>query len=152
MITKAGDLNVLEFNCRSGDPETQPILMRMKSDLLELALGVLDQKLNTFHVEWDDRAALSVVLAAGGYPNQYRKGDIIRGLDNIPSPDCKIFHAGTALRDSKVVTSGGRVLCITALGKTIKEARQKAYEVAQPIKWENIFYRTDIGKRAIGET
>lgn len=149
MIGHDGQPKVLEYNCRLGDPETQPILMRMKSDLIDLCFAAVDNKLETMAVEWDSRVALSVVLTAGGYPNQYRKGDIIFGLIREDSDDWKVFHAGTALRDGKVVTSGGRVLCITALGNTIKQAYEKAYKIISPIEWDNIYYRTDIGHRAI---
>lgn len=150
MITKAGKPKVLEFNCRLGDPETQPILMRMKSDLIDLCFAAVNKELDQTSVDWDERVALSVVLTAGGYPNQYRKGDIISGLtQEEDSLDWKIFHAGTALKDGKVVTSGGRVLCITALGDTVTQAQQRAYQIATPIEWDNIYYRTDIGHRAI---
>lgn len=149
MITPNGQPKVLEFNCRLGDPETQPILMRMKSDLVELCMAAIDKKLDQTTVEWDNRVALSVVLTAGGYPNQYRKGDAISGLMQGNSNDWKIFHAGTAFKDGKVVTSGGRVLCITALGDTVKQAYERAYEIITPIEWDNIYYRTDIGHRAI---
>jgi phosphoribosylamine--glycine ligase len=150
MITKDGEPKVLEFNCRLGDPETQPIAMRLKSDLIELCLAALEQRLDQITVEWDNRPALGVVLAAGGYPNQYRKGDIIHGLTpETVNPDWKIFHAGTAIKDEHIVTSGGRVLCVTALGNDIKQAQIRAYKLAAPIGWENIYYRTDIGYRAI---
>lgn len=148
MITPDNQLKVLEYNCRLGDPETQPIMMRLNSDLVSLCLSALDKKLDQTQIEWDTRPALGVVLTAGGYPNQYRKGDIIHGLTE-PNSNCKIFHAGTSLINGQVVTSGGRVLCVTALGDTIKEAQQKAYQVAAPIEWENIYYRTDIGHRAL---
>lgn len=149
MLTKEGIPKVLEYNCRLGDPETQPIMMRLKSDLVDLCLNAIDKKLDTIKVEWDDRPALGVVLTAGGYPDQYRKGDIIHGLSSENSSNWKIFHAGTLLKNGQVVTSGGRVLCVTALGDTIKDAQKRAYQVAAPIEWENIYYRTDIGHRAI---
>ncbi len=150
MISKEGSPKVLEYNCRLGDPETQAIMMRLNSDLVELCLSALDKKLDSIHLEWDTRCALGVVLTAGGYPDQYRKGDTIRGLP--PNDEnCKIFHAGTAIKNGQVVTSGGRVLCVTALGENIQEAQKKAYQIAAPIEWENIYYRTDIGYRAIRE-
>lgn len=149
MVTKDGTPKVLEYNCRLGDPETQPLMMRLKSDLVELCFQALNKKLDKESVEWDTRAALSVVLTAGGYPDQYRKGDIIHGLTDETGSNWKIFHAGTAIKNGQVVTSGGRVLCVTALGENIKEAQHRAYEVVSPINWENIYYRTDIGHRAI---
>lgn len=149
MVTKDGTPKVLEYNCRLGDPETQPIMMRLKSDLVEICLHALDKKLDQINIEWDSRSALGVVLTAGGYPDQYRKGDIIHGLTHEAGNNWKIFHAGTAIKNGQVVTSGGRVLCVTALGDNIKEAQRRAYEVVSPIKWENIYYRTDIGHRAL---
>lgn len=149
MVTKDGTPKVLEYNCRLGDPETQPIMMRLKSDLVALCLNALKNKLGEATIEWDSRPALGVVLTAGGYPDQYRKGDIIHGLTGNSSSTWKIFHAGTAIKNGQVVTSGGRVLCVTALGEDIKDAQTRAYQVAAPINWENIYYRTDIGHRAI---
>ncbi len=149
MITPEGAPKVLEYNCRLGDPETQAILMRLKSDLVELCLKAMDKELDQAKIEWDERPALSVVLAAGGYPDNYRKGDIIHGLSHEHHENWKIFHAGTAMENGQFVTSGGRVLCVTALGETIEEAQKKAYQVAAPIEWENIYYRTDIGYRAL---
>lgn len=149
MVTEDGHPKVLEFNCRLGDPETQPIVMRLKSDLVDLCLCALEKRLDQIHVEWDNRSALSVVLTAGGYPDLYRKGDIIHGLTKESSDDWKIFHAGTTIKNGHIVTSGGRVLCITALGNNVKEAQTRAYRVAAPIGWENIYYRTDIGHKAI---
>ncbi|MBA2654562.1 MAG: phosphoribosylamine--glycine ligase [Gammaproteobacteria bacterium] len=149
MIAKDGTLNLLEYNCRLGDPETQPIMMRLKSDLVELCMSAMEKKLDQVELEWDTRPALGVVLTAGGYPDQYRKGDTIYGLSNETNSNCKIFHAGTAIRNGQVVTSGGRVLCVTALGETIGEAQKRAYKIAAPIEWENIYYRTDIGHRAL---
>jgi phosphoribosylamine---glycine ligase len=151
MVAADGSPRVLEFNCRFGDPETQPILFRMKSDLVALCLAALDGKLDGMACEWDERAALAVVLAAAGYPGSYRKHDPISGLDAAAGrPDLKIFHAGTRLRDDAVVTSGGRVLCAVALGEDIAEAQRKAYELADRIYWPGVFYRRDIGWRAIG--
>ncbi len=149
MISPDGSIKVLEYNCRFGDPETQPIMMRMKSDLVELCQAALNQQLDQTSTEWDNRAALGVVLAAGGYPDNYQKGEIISGLPEHESEDCKVFHAGTAEKDGHIVTAGGRVLCVCALGKDIKEAQQKAYQLADKITWNNVYYRTDIGFKAI---
>ncbi len=149
MITSDGAPKVIEYNCRFGDPETQPIMMRLQSDLVALCNTALDRKLETATAEWDERAAMGVVLAAGGYPGSYNKGDVIEGLDGADSDDAKIFHAGTAEKDGNVVTAGGRVLCATALGTTVSEAQQKAYALADKISWEGMFMRRDIGYRAI---
>lgn len=149
MIAADGTPKVLEYNCRFGDPETQPIMMRLKSDLAALCLAALEKKLNTVTAEWDERAALGVVLAAGGYPEHYHKGAVIQGLDYADNDDCKIFHAGTATEDGKTVTSGGRVLCVTALGNSVTEAQAAAYQSIDKISWDGMFCRTDIGYRAI---
>jgi|TARA_B110000908_G_scaffold106719_1_gene125520 phosphoribosylamine--glycine ligase len=149
MIDSDGSPRVVEYNCRFGDPETQPILMRLQSDLIPLCEAALDGRLNTVDAQWDNRAAVGVVLAAGGYPEAYRKGDVITGFDGIDSNDCKIFHAGTALQDNQVVTAGGRVLCATSLGSTVSEAQSRAYKMIASVNWENMYYRTDIGYRAI---
>ena len=149
MIDSDGSPRVVEYNCRFGDPETQPILMRLQSDLIPLCEAALDGRLNTVDAQWDNRAAVGVVLAAGGYPEAYRKGDVITGFDGIDSNDCKIFHAGTAIQDNQVVTAGGRVLCATSLGSTVSEAQIRAYEMIASVNWENMYYRTDIGYRAI---
>ena len=149
MINAEGAPRVIEYNCRFGDPETQPIMMRLKSDLVALCNTALDRKLDTATAEWDERAAMGVVLAAGGYPASYGKGDVINGLDGADSADAKIFHAGTADSDGKVVTAGGRVLCATALGNSVSEAQQKAYTLADKISWNGMFMRRDIGYRAI---
>ena len=149
MIDSDGSPRVVEYNCRFGDPETQPILMRLQSDLIPLCEAALDGRLNTVDAQWDNRAAVGVVLAAGGYPEAYRKGDVITGFDGIDSNDCKIFHAGTALQDNQVVTAGGRVLCATSLGSTVYEAQNRAYKMIASVNWENMYYRTDIGYRAI---
>jgi len=149
MISPDGAPRVLEFNCRFGDPETQPVLMRLQSDLVDLIDAALDGRLDQVAAEWDPRPALGVVMAAEGYPASYRKGDPIEGLPP-DSPDAKVFHAGTAERDGDVVTSGGRVLCVTALGADVAAARQRAYEVAGHIRWPGAHYRRDIGHRAIG--
>ena len=148
MISPAGVPKVLEFNVRFGDPETQPILMRLQSDLVELCEAALDRRLDQVTAEWDPRVALGVVLAAGGYPADYRQGDAISGLD-ADLPDTKVFHAGTREADGQVVTSGGRVLCVCALGATVGEAQARAYERVRGIHWDGLYYRTDIGHRAI---
>ena len=149
MIAPDGTPNVLEFNCRFGDPEAQPLLMRLQTDLVELIETALDRRLEQVAARWDARAALGVVLASGGYPGAYAKGDVIRGLPGADDADAKVFHAGTALRDGQVVTSGGRVLCATALGATVAAAQARAYEVAGRIHWNHVHYRRDIGYRAI---
>ncbi len=145
MISADGTPRVLEFNCRFGDPETQPIMMRLNSDLIALCEAALDRKLNSVQAEWDSRAALGVVLAASGYPGAYEKGDVISGLTKKQPIDSKLFHAGTKHLHDKTVTSGGRVLCASALGDTLSDARNKAYRLAKNIAWPGIDYRTDIG-------
>lgn len=149
MISKNGTPNVLEYNCRFGDPETQPIILRLKSDLIEMCLAVFERRLDQVEVEWDDRAALGVVMAAGGYPVSYDKGDVISGLPEHEQEGVKVFHAGTKIEKGRVVTNGGRVLCATALGLTVGEAKAKAYELAEGIRWNRVYYRTDIGYRAV---
>ncbi|CAM3434867.1 phosphoribosylglycinamide synthetase (GAR synthetase) [Xenorhabdus nematophila ATCC 19061] len=149
MIDQQGEPKVIEFNCRFGDPETQPIMMRLRSDLVELCLAGAKGKLGGKTSSWDSRPALGIVLAAGGYPANYAKGDVISGLAEDTNIDEKIFHAGTAIKDETVVTAGGRVLCVTALGNNIAEAQRKAYQRAEHISWEKCFYRKDIGYRAI---
>jgi len=149
MIDTRGNPKVIEFNCRLGDPETQPLMMRLKSDLVTLIEAALDGLLDAVSAEWDTRAALGVVMAASGYPGSYRKGDVIEGLPVTDAPDVKVFHAGTTLKDGKAITSGGRVLCVTALGGTVAAAQQHAYEVVQQIRWNGAQYRTDIGYRAM---
>lgn len=149
MIDAAGQPKVIEFNCRFGDPETQPIMMRLQSDLVELCLAGSTGRLDHVDSLWDERAALGVVIAAGGYPDNYRKGDVIKGLPQSDNTDAKVFHAGTVLAGEDVTTSGGRVLCATALGDTIAQAQQQAYQLTRQISWEGSFYRHDIGHRAI---
>ncbi len=149
MIMADGTPKVIEYNCRFGDPETQPIMLRMQSDLVSHCLAALNGKLDSESTRWDPRPSLGVVLAAGGYPGDYAKGLTISGLPAKETAGEKIFHAGTALKDDAVVTAGGRVLCATALGNTVAEARQNAYALAESISWDNIFYRTDIGHRAL---
>ncbi len=149
MIAPDGTPKVLEYNCRFGDPETQPVMMRLQSDFIELIEAALDGMLDRVQAKWDRRAALGVVMAAGGYPGAYSKGDAITGLPEIATDDCHVFHAGTALKDRAVVTSGGRVLCVTALGATVGAAQKRAYETVKKIQWRGAQYRTDIGYRAI---
>ena len=148
MIDRAGNPKVLEFNCRLGDPETQPILMRLKSDLLPLLEHALDGKLDRIEAEWDRRAALGVVLAAANYPETPRKGDAITGIPPA-AEDCHVFHAGTELAGGKLVTSGGRVVCVTALGDSVRMAQKRAYETVAAIRFDGMQYRRDIGFRAI---
>jgi phosphoribosylamine--glycine ligase len=149
MISPEGAPKVIEYNCRFGDPETQPIMMRLQSNLVELCNAALDKKLDSTTANWDPRASVGVVLAAGGYPASYNKGDVISGLPEQDDSDAKAFHAGTKLDNEQVVTSGGRVLCATALGNSVTEAQQKAYQLAGQISWNGSFYRKDIAYRAI---
>jgi phosphoribosylamine---glycine ligase len=149
MILEDGTPSVLEYNCRFGDPETQPILMRLKSDLVELCMATIEGRLDKVTAEWDKRASLGVVMTAGGYPEKYNKGDIISGLPEKEEADIKVFHAGTTMKDGNVVTSGGRVLCVTALGNSVKDAQKMAYDVVKKIKWTNVYFRNDIGYRAV---
>jgi phosphoribosylamine---glycine ligase len=148
MIDEAGDPKTVEFNCRFGDPETQPIMMRLKTDLVDLVEHGINGTLDKTEAVWDRRVALGVVMAAHGYPDDPRKGDLIRGLP-AATDDAHVFHAGTALNDSQVVTAGGRVLCVTALGDTAKIAQRRAYEVADGISFDGMQMRRDIGWRAI---
>ncbi|HHO68579.1 MAG TPA: phosphoribosylamine--glycine ligase [Gammaproteobacteria bacterium] len=150
MIGADGVPKVLEYNVRFGDPETQPIMLRLRSDLVELCEAALDGRLDQVQAEWDPRAALGVVLAAAGYPGDYRKGDVIEGLDEAVGEGLKVFHAGTAEKDGQVVTAGGRVLCACALGEDVAEAQRRAYELVAKISWPGMYYRRDIGHRAIG--
>ncbi|EKO3569612.1 phosphoribosylamine--glycine ligase [Vibrio metschnikovii] len=149
MIDAQGTPKVIEYNCRFGDPETQPIMMRLQSDLVELCLAALDGKLDQVESKWDPRASIGIVLAAGGYPADYRKGDVISGLPTQEVAGEKVFHAGTSDQSGAVVTNGGRVLCATALGESVSQAQQRAYQLAQQIEWQGMFYRHDIGYRAI---
>lgn len=150
MIADDGSAKVLEYNCRFGDPETQPIMMRLQSDLVELCLDALAGRLGQTPIEFDSRAAVGVVLAAGGYPDSYRKGDVIEGLDQVAdNRDAKVFHAGTQLQGNQVVTSGGRVLCCTALAESVTEAQQRAYQQVNAIHWPDVYCRRDIAHRAI---
>ncbi|GAB1061841.1 phosphoribosylamine--glycine ligase [Shewanella algae] len=148
MVATDGSAKVLEYNCRFGDPETQPIMMRLKSDLVELCLAACRGELDKVSAEYDQRAAVGVVMAAGGYPDDYRKGDVIEGL-SLGNNEAKVFHAGTKMVDGHVVTNGGRVLCATALGNTVTEAQQAAYALVDEVHWDDVYFRTDIGYRAI---
>jgi phosphoribosylamine---glycine ligase len=149
MISPDASIKVLEFNCRFGDPETQPIMMRLQSDLITLCEAALAEELDKTDSIWDERAALGVVLAAGGYPDEYQNGDVISGLPATDTPNRKVFHAGTKQQGNDIVTSGGRVLCACGLGDTVLKAQGEAYKIANQIHWENIYFRTDIGFKAI---
>ncbi|MGM0564459.1 MAG: phosphoribosylamine--glycine ligase [Pseudomonadota bacterium] len=152
MIDAEGTPKVLEFNCRFGDPETQPIMMRLQSDLVALCEAAVDGRLDQCRADWDSRSSLGVVLAAGGYPASYRKGDVIAGLDSVTGEDLKVFHAGTALEGDQVVTNGGRVLCVVGLGATVAEAQARAYQGVDKIDWRDVYCRRDIGHRAINRS
>ena len=149
MIAPDGTAKVLEFNCRFGDPETQPIMLRLQSDLVELCAAACAGKLDSMQIDFDSRAAVGVVLAAGGYPDDYRKGDVISGLPTDDNREAKVFHAGTVLKDGQVLTAGGRVLCATALGVNVTAAQQAAYQLVDQIHWDGVFSRRDIGYRAV---
>ena len=149
MVTPDGIPKVLEFNCRFGDPETQPIMMRMQSDLTRLCFDAARNQLENQIVDWSPQSALGVVLAAGGYPLSYNKGDTIEGLETISEQNIKVFHAGTKQEDDVIRTAGGRVLCVTALGNDIKQAQENAYRAVEKINWKGVYYRKDIGYRAI---
>lgn len=149
MIMADGTPKVIEYNCRFGDPETQPIMMRLQSDLVPLCQAACKGELAGQEIAFDDRAAVGVVLAAGGYPGSYRKGDIISGLDEAAALEGKVFHAGTALNNNQVVSSGGRVLCATALGDNVTAAQEQAYKLVHAINWQDVYFRTDIAHRAI---
>jgi len=149
MIDKAGNPKVIEFNCRFGDPETQPVMLRLESSLVLLIEAAFAKALDKVEAQWNPQPSLGVVLAAGGYPGDYSKGAAINGLDAAAQLPGKVFHAGTALKDGQVVANGGRVLCATALGNTVEAAQQQAYRLAEQVSWDASFYRTDIGYRAI---
>ena len=149
MIDASGNPRVLEYNCRFGDPETQPILMRLRSDLVELCEAALAGKLDNYHAVWDPRFALGVVMVAEGYPGDYARGDQISGLKQAQSDNIKVFHAGTRQDEDHIVTDGGRVLCVTALGETIREAQDLAYQTVNTINWRGAAWRPDIGWRAV---
>ncbi|MDO6452876.1 phosphoribosylamine--glycine ligase [Neptunomonas phycophila] len=148
MIMADGTPKVIEYNCRFGDPETQPIMLRLQSSIVELCEAAIARKLDTTTAQWDSRCSVGVVMAAGGYPGDYAKGDVISLPDSTPE-GTKIFQAGTELKDDQVVTAGGRVLCVTALGDTVTEAQSRAYDVLKTVSWDGAFYRTDIAYRAI---
>ena len=150
MLLPDGQLRVLEFNCRLGDPETQVLMLRLKSNLAEICSAAMRSELDRIALQWDPRTALGVVMAAGGYPQQYDTGDVITGLEQIQGPHIKVFHAGTKLTaDQQVLTQGGRVLCVTALGDNVQQAQQQAYAAVHKVQWRNAYYRTDIGYRAL---
>jgi len=149
MITPDGTPKVIEFNCRMGDPETQPIMARLRSDLVDICEAALDGRLDDLQAEWDPRAALGVVMAAGGYPASYARGNPISGLDDCAAGTVKVFHAGTAMQGNEVVTSGGRVLCVVGLGDSVSSAGEEAYDCVDAIDWDGAYYRRDIGYRAI---
>jgi phosphoribosylamine--glycine ligase len=149
MIDADGTPKVIEYNCRFGDPETQPIMMRLKSDIVELCISACAGELDAATIEFDPRPAVGVVLAAGGYPGNYAKGEVISGLQTNTHSNRKTFHAGTSSKNGEVVTAGGRVLCATALGNTVTEAQKSAYELLNEISWKNVQFRTDIAYRAI---
>jgi phosphoribosylamine--glycine ligase len=149
MISPNGEPKILEYNCRLGDPETQPILMRLESDIIDLFLAAGEKKLHKVDVRWDKRFALAVVMAAGGYPEIYKTGDSISGLDQALPENAKIFHAGTLQKGDRIVTQGGRVLAVTALGESVQDARKNAYRIVEKIRWPDAFYRRDIGHRAL---
>jgi phosphoribosylamine--glycine ligase len=149
MIDASGTPKIIEYNCRFGDPETQPIMLRLQSDLVHLCMLACNQQLGSAQINFDERAAVGVVLAADGYPNAYPKGDEIHGLDDAAALPGKVFHAGTKIDGDKIVTNGGRVLCATGLGKTVTEAQQNAYALVNAIDWQGVMFRTDIAYRAI---
>ncbi|MCG8382297.1 MAG: phosphoribosylamine--glycine ligase [Gammaproteobacteria bacterium] len=150
MIDSEGTPKVLEFNVRFGDPETQPIMLRLKSDLIDLCLHATSESLDQVSADWSPDCALGVVMAAGGYPGDYEKGDIITGIDAANSATTKVFHAGTTVNEQgDITTHGGRVLCVTSLGENVTQAQKRAYEAVAKIRWDKVYYRTDIGYRAI---
>jgi len=151
MISSQNEPKVLEFNCRLGDPETQPIMMRLRSDLVELIQSCFDGTIESFPIEWDERTALGIIMASSGYPEKYETGFVINGLDVIDqtSSDIKIFHSGTTIENGNIVSDGGRVLCISALGSDVRQAQKIAYDAVKKITWEGVYYRNDIGDKAI---
>jgi phosphoribosylamine--glycine ligase len=148
MIDQQGNSKVLEYNVRFGDPETQPIMMRLQSDLVDLIESALAGTLNKTSIDWDSRSSMGVVMAAGGYPESYNKGDIIKGIPN-ETESSKVFHAGTSSKNGSIVTNGGRVLCVVGLGDKVSDAKKEAYSIVNQIEWDDVFYRDDIGHRAI---
>jgi phosphoribosylamine--glycine ligase len=149
MIDAAGRAKVVEFNCRLGDPETQPIVFRLRSDLVRVCLSCFDDTLGDEPIDWDPRATVGVVMASRGYPDAYEKGKRITGLERVTGEDVKIFHAGTRLAGSEVLSDGGRVLCAVALGSTVAAARDKAYDAVGKVSWDGAFWRKDIAHRAV---
>ncbi len=151
MISDQNEPKVLEFNCRFGDPETQPIMMRLSSDLVELIQACFDETIESFPIKWDKRTALGVIMASLGYPEKYETNMEINGLDgtDLADPDLKIFHSGTTIINDQIVTNGGRVLCVTALGRDAKQAKKVAYDAVNKITWNGVYYRRDIGDKAI---
>jgi phosphoribosylamine--glycine ligase len=151
MISDQNEPKVLEFNCRFGDPETQPIMMRLSSDLVELIQSCFDGTIESFPIEWDERSALGIIMASSGYPEKYETGLEISGLDTMDQsyPDVKIFHSGTAIRNGNIVTNGGRVICVTALGSDVRQAQKIAYDAVKKVTWNGVYYRTDIGDKAM---
>ncbi len=150
MIMADGSPKVIEYNCRFGDPETQPIMLRLKTDLVAHCLAALNNSLDRESIEWDPRSSMGVVLAAGGYPGSYTKGEVIKDIENLPQDNTrKVFHAGTTLQDGQLLTAGGRVLCATALGNNVTEAQHNAYQLVSEINWPGAYYRKDIGYRAV---
>jgi len=151
LMIEEGEIKTLEFNARFGDPECQPLLMRMKSDIVPVLLATARGDISAINLEWHDKAAVCVVMAAGGYPGDYRKGDVITGLDKAAAiEDLFVFHAGTASKDGAYSTNGGRVLGVTALGETVRDAIARAYQGVAAITWPGVQYRTDIGNKALG--
>ena len=151
MISDQNEPKVLEFNCRFGDPETQPIMMRLSSDLVELIQSCFDGTIESFPIEWDERSALGIIMASSGYPEKYETGLEISGLDTMDQsyPDVKIFHSGTTIRNGNIVTNGGRVICVTALGSDVRQAQKIAYDAVKKVTWNGVYYRTDIGDKAM---
>jgi phosphoribosylamine--glycine ligase len=149
MIDERGNAKVVEFNCRLGDPETQPILFRLRSDLVRLCLASFDGTLGLEPIDWDPRATVGVVIASRGYPDAYEKGMAVTGLERVIGDDQKIFHAGTRLVNGEVVTDGGRVLCAVGIGATVGAAQRRAYDAVSKVGWDGAFYRKDIGYRAV---
>lgn len=152
MIDDLGKAKVIEFNVRLGDPEAQPLLMRLNTDLVDLCNAAIDGQLASTPINWKPHHAIGVVMAAGGYPGSYNQGDVIAGLDSITDPDCKVFHAGTKNQNGQIITAGGRVLCVTALGDTIEAAHQRAYDGVAKISWDGVFNRSDIAHRALSRS
>lgn len=149
LMIDGDNVKTLEFNARFGDPECQPLLMRMKSDIVPVLMAVAEKDISNVQIEWHDKAAVCVVMAAQNYPGDYAKGDVITGLDVANADDLFVFHAGTALDNGRLITNGGRVLGVTALGSTVKEAIERAYSGVSTISWRGVHYRKDIGRKAL---